>query len=206
MTAPLTLDDARILAVQAHDGQVDGQQRPYFEAHLTPIAAALAPFGPLAEMGGLLHDVIEDTEESAVSLHRRGVPAPVVLDVAAVSRRIVPGTCKPEPYLDGLIARACRRPNAARLKLVDNLWNVANNAALADLDPGKASSLLHGRYLPAQRALIPASMLSEEQIEQILWTLDGFVHALAGARSGPAEAHRELERARRLQSAHGSTG
>lgn len=69
----MELDDALQLARDAHAGQTDKQRRDYYEAHLEPIALALREHGPEAEMAGLLHDVLEDTETTADELRERGV-------------------------------------------------------------------------------------------------------------------------------------
>ena len=58
-----TVPDAHLLALQAHEGQVDKQGRDYYLAHLRPIAESLRPYGPLAEMAGALHDIVEDTRD-----------------------------------------------------------------------------------------------------------------------------------------------
>jgi hypothetical protein len=58
-----TVPDAHLLALHAHQGQVDKQGRDYYLAHLRPIAEALRPHGPHAEMAGALHDIVEDTRD-----------------------------------------------------------------------------------------------------------------------------------------------
>jgi hypothetical protein len=41
-----TVPDAHLLALHAHEGQVDAQGRDHYLAHLRPIAEALRPYGP----------------------------------------------------------------------------------------------------------------------------------------------------------------
>lgn len=153
-----TVADARELARAKHAGQVDKQGRDYFEAHLVPIAAALAPFGPLAEMAGWLHDIVEDTDTSLDDLRALGVPEIVVEAIDAVSRR--PG----EHYLRGLIPRSAAHPLGRLVKLADNRHNLNSNAELAETDPAKAKSLREGRYLPARRELLAAEAANERRV------------------------------------------
>jgi (p)ppGpp synthase/HD superfamily hydrolase len=150
--------DAHLLALQAHEGQVDAQGRDYYLAHLRPIAEALRPHGPHAEMAGALHDIVEDTRDHPDPARRYdldrlralGVPEDVVEAVDAVTRR--PG----EPYMSGLIRRAAAHPLGRLVKLADNRHNLAANADLARLDPERARRLREGRYRPARRILLAA--------------------------------------------------
>jgi len=63
------------LASQAHEGQVDKQGRNYFAYHLLPIAESLRPFGSLAYVAGLLHDIIEDTSDDLRGADRTRFPS-----------------------------------------------------------------------------------------------------------------------------------
>jgi (p)ppGpp synthase/HD superfamily hydrolase len=155
---PFTVPDAHLLALQAHEGQVDKQGHDYYLTHLLPIAEALRPYGPLAEMAGALHDIVEDTRDHPDSVRRYdldrlralGVPEIVVEAIDAVTRR--PG----EPYMSGLIHRAAAHPLGRLVKLADNKHNLAANNGLASRDPEKARTLREGRYLPARRILLAA--------------------------------------------------
>jgi len=153
-----TVPDAHLLALEAHDGQVDKRGRDYYLAHLLPIAEALRPYGPHAEMAGALHDIVEDTRDHPdparrFDLHRLralGVPEIVVEAIDAVTRR--PG----EPYMSGLIRRSAAHPLGRLVKLADNKHNMAANDELARTDPERARSLREGRYRPARRILLAA--------------------------------------------------
>jgi (p)ppGpp synthase/HD superfamily hydrolase len=157
-TVGFTVPDAHLLALEAHAGQVDKQGRDYYLAHLRPVAETLRPYGPAAEMAGLLHDIVEDTREHPAPARRYdldrlralGVPEIVVEAIDAVTLR--PG----EPYMSGLIRRAAAHPLGRLVKLADNSHNLAANAALAEIDPAKARSLREGRYRPARRILLAA--------------------------------------------------
>ena len=153
-----TVPDAHLLALQAHEGQVDKQGRDYYLAHLLPIAEALRPYGPEAEMAGVLHDIVEDTRDHPDPARRYdldrlralGVPDVVVAAIDAVTRR--PG----EPYISGLIHRAAAHPLGRLVKLADNKHNLDASNELAKRDPEGARRLREGRYRPARRILLAA--------------------------------------------------
>ncbi|MGY1706240.1 phosphohydrolase [Geodermatophilus sp. SYSU D00697] len=153
-----TVPDAHLLALRAHEGQVDQHGRDHYLAHLQPIAEALRPYGPHAEMAGALHDIVEDTRDNPDPdrrydldrLRSLGVPEVVVEAIDAVTRR--PG----EPYIAGLIHRAAAHPLGRLVELAHNKRNLAANAELARTDPDKARSLREGRYRPARRILLAA--------------------------------------------------
>jgi hypothetical protein len=151
---PITVDAARDLAIARHAGHVTKQGVDYYTAHLAPIAGRLEGYGPNAVIAGLLHDVVEDTDTSLEDLLRAGVPSAVVRAIDSVSKR--PG----EAY-DDLIARAAADPLGRVVKLADNAQNIADNPALAVIDPEKAASLL-AKYETARQTLLAAG---EEQID-----------------------------------------
>jgi (p)ppGpp synthase/HD superfamily hydrolase len=153
-----TVPDAHLLALAAHEGQVDKQGRDYYLAHLLPIAEALRPYGSHAEMAGALHDIVEDTRDHPDPARRYdldrlrslGVPEIVVEAIDAVTRR--PG----EPYISGLIYRSAAHPLGRLVKLADNKHNLDASADLARSDPEAARKLREGRYRPARRILLAA--------------------------------------------------
>ncbi|WP_396908278.1 phosphohydrolase [Mycolicibacterium sp.] len=140
---------ARALAARAHKGQRDKASRDYFDAHLVPIASAAAIFGPDVEAVAWLHDVLEDTDLSAVDLSNAGMPVGVVQGIESVTR------LDNETY-SHLIARACLDPIGRFGKLADNGWNITSNPVLAKVDPDRAASMLSRRYLPARQRLLHA--------------------------------------------------
>ncbi|MDK3256935.1 phosphohydrolase [Blastococcus capsensis] len=153
-----TVPDAHLLALDAHDGQLDEHGRDHYLAHLRPVAELLRPYGRDAEMAGLLRDIVESTRDHPDPVRRYdldrlrllGVPEVVVEAVDAVTRR--PG----EPYMSGLIRRAATHPLGRLVKLVVNSHDLAASAALAGHDPDKARTLREGRYRPARRILLAA--------------------------------------------------
>jgi (p)ppGpp synthase/HD superfamily hydrolase len=165
-----TVPDAHLLALHAHEGQVDGRGRDHYLAHLRPVAEALRPHGPEAEMAGALHDIVEGTRDhpdpnrryDLDRLRALGVPEIVVEAIDAVTRR--PG----EPYISGLIRRSAAHPLGRLVKLADNAHALAVSAELAEVDPGKARSLREGRYRPARRILLAAEAADPASGRRIL--------------------------------------
>lgn len=104
-----TLEDAILLAVQAHKGQVEKAGEPYV-LHVLRVMFRLE--GEHARMAGVLHDVVEDTPYTLDDLRQLGYPPPVVAAVDHLTRRAT------ESY-DEFVARAGANPIARRVKLAD---------------------------------------------------------------------------------------
>jgi len=104
-----TLDDAILLAVQAHHRQKDKVGAPYI---LHPLRAMLRMHSEQEMMAAVLHDVVEDSPHTLADLEQAGYPRDVVEAVDCLTRR------EDETY-DEFIARI--RPNALarRVKLAD---------------------------------------------------------------------------------------
>jgi hypothetical protein len=161
-----TVDSAHLLAMEAHDGQVDKHGRDYYLHHLLPIAEAARPYGNVAEMAAVLHAVVEDTRDHPDPTRRydldrlraRGVPEDVVRAIDVVTRR--PG----EPYLGGLIQRCAADRLGRLIKLLENKLDLRESQDLARTDPAKARSLREGRYLPARRMLLNAEAADAPRI------------------------------------------
>ncbi|MHC4714517.1 MAG: GTP pyrophosphokinase [Planctomycetota bacterium] len=110
-----TLEDAIILAVEAHRGQVDKNDEPYI---LHPLRVMLKMTNPEDRIVGVLHDVIEDTPLVPRDLAERGYPKETVETLEALSKRAG------ESYED-YIERAAADPVAARVKMADLEDNLA---------------------------------------------------------------------------------
>jgi hypothetical protein len=111
-TGELAVREAAALAIGAHGGQREMYGGPYHE-HLRAVAEALTQFGPLLEMAGWLHDILEGTAWTADELHEAGVPDRVVEIVERVTQ--VPGS----DYLDS-IRLITQDPEATLVKIADN--------------------------------------------------------------------------------------
>ncbi|SHN56664.1 hypothetical protein SAMN05660350_00708 [Geodermatophilus obscurus] len=165
-----TVPDAHLLALHAHEGQVDERGRDHYLARLRPVAEALRRHGPDAEMAGALRDVVEATRDHPDPTRRYdldrlralGVPEVVVEAVDAVTRR--PG----EPYIAGLIRRSAAHPLGRLVMLADNAHHLATNAELARVAPEKARSLREGRYRPARRILRAAEAADSRSGRRLL--------------------------------------
>jgi (p)ppGpp synthase/HD superfamily hydrolase len=104
-----TLDDAILLAAQAHHGQADRNGQPYV-LHVLRVMFRLET--EHERMAGVLHDVVEDTPSTLAELRALGYPEEVVAAVDCLSRR-------PDETYEAFIARAAANPLARRVKLAD---------------------------------------------------------------------------------------
>ncbi len=109
MATPPSLEDAIVLAVQAHAGQVDKVGQPYI---LHPLRVMLRLVDPTARVVAVLHDVVEDTRGTLDDLRRGGFSAEVVEAVGLVTRR------EGESY-EAFIERLAPNPLARAVKLAD---------------------------------------------------------------------------------------
>ena len=104
-----TLEDAILLAAQAHRGQADRNGQPYV-LHALRVMFRLET--EQERMAGVLHDVVEDTPYTLADLRAMGYPEEVVAAVDCLTRR-------PDETYEASIARAAANPIARRVKLAD---------------------------------------------------------------------------------------
>jgi (p)ppGpp synthase/HD superfamily hydrolase len=110
MTTP-TIEDAILLAVEAHRGQKDKAGQPYI---LHPLRLMARLHGEAAPMVAVLHDVVEDTPCSLDRLRQLGYPEAVLEAVDCLTHRKREG----ETY-EAFIERVKGNPLARRVKLAD---------------------------------------------------------------------------------------
>lgn len=138
------IDTARLLAAEAHAGQVDKSGAPYLE-HPARVAARLDPVAdPVAHAAAWLHDVLEDTAMDADILRSRGIPAEVVRVVELLTRM---DSVPSEEYY----AAIRRDPVATRVKAADIADNLLPSRTRL-LDP-ETRDRLRLKYAGALRAL-----------------------------------------------------
>ena len=135
-----SLEDAILLAAQAHRGQRDKNGQPYI---LHVLRVMLRVETEDERMAAVLHDVVEDTPHTLDELRALGYPDAVVAAVDGLTRR--PG----ETY-QAFVARAAAHPIARRVKLAD-LEDNMDVRRLADVTDADAVRIQ--RYLAAWRAL-----------------------------------------------------
>ena len=134
------LEDAILLAVEAHRGQRDRVGQPYI---LHPLRVMCRLQGEAERTAGVLHDVVEDTAYTLDDLRTRGYPEEVVAAVDCLSGR--PG----ETYL-AYIDRIKPNPLACRVKLAD----LEDNMDLRRISSGSDLEVeRYGRYVAAWHAL-----------------------------------------------------
>jgi (p)ppGpp synthase/HD superfamily hydrolase len=104
-----SLEDAIALAVKVHQGQVDKYGQPYI---LHPLRVMFRLETGLAQMVGILHDVIEDSDLTFDDLRRMGYGDEVITALDGVTRR------ESETY-DEFVERSLAHPVSRRVKLAD---------------------------------------------------------------------------------------
>ena len=137
---PATLEDAIILAANAHRGQKDKLGKPYL---LHALRVMLKQEGETAMMAAVLHDVVEDTPVGLGDLRAAGFSDEVCAAVDCLTRR------EGEPY-DEFIRRVARIPIARRIKLADLEDNMDPRRRLT----GDREEQRQARYLAARETLL----------------------------------------------------
>lgn len=174
----ITFEDAVEIARDAHAGQSDKNGVAYIH-HPLAVARALTPFGPHAQIAGVLHDVVEDSAWTLQDLLGAGVPRRSVRAVEGVTRTAdAEGTY--QEWIEGMALREryssidlIKPPILAQagldllvpvplvpvLKLADNLHNSQPSRVVPS---NKGTSLLR-RYSRARAALeegLPAGVVA----------------------------------------------
>lgn len=146
------VDRARILARQAHSGQVDKAGVDYFSGHLTDVWQRAVAYGGDSDeqAAALLHDVVEDTGVTDEDLWKSGFTDRTVLIVHLMTKR-------PPEADDVYYARLRAFEPARRLKLDADVASNSDPARLALVEEPKRSRLA-AKYAKAARALPPAAV------------------------------------------------
>ena len=106
-----TLEDAIILAANAHKGQKDRNDEPYI---MHPVRVMAQLWGHDERMVAILHDVVEDTPVTLDDLRKAGYPDRIVEAVDAISRRKDAGES-----FSQYIQRVRKNPLATKVKIAD---------------------------------------------------------------------------------------
>lgn len=107
------------IAKAAHEGQFRRDGTTPYIRHPESVAARLRG-DPSAEAAGWLHDVLEDTRETAASLRAQGVPENVVACVETLTKR---EGLDYEQYIRNIR----EDPMARKVKIADMLSNLGDN-------------------------------------------------------------------------------
>lgn len=127
------LHRARLLAYEAHAGQVDKAGKPYF-LHVETVSQTVADLIPVQQNGsevfslkaqivGYLHDIIEDTDITAEDLRGYEFPTDCILAIEAITK--IDGLS----YQDYLV-----RVRKNRLATVVKIADMMHNSDLSRLD------------------------------------------------------------------------
>ena len=104
-----TLENAILLAAQAHQGQKDKAGAPYI---LHPLRVMLRLGSDIEMMVAVLHDVLEDTQYTLLDLQQAGYPGEVLEALGCLTRR------ENETYQES-IQRIKTNPLARKVKIAD---------------------------------------------------------------------------------------
>jgi guanosine-3',5'-bis(diphosphate) 3'-pyrophosphohydrolase len=108
-----TIERAILIAVTAHEGQIDKGGEPYI---LHPLRVMLRMSTEEERIVAVLHDVVEDSEFTFESLAKEGFSANIISALEALTKR--PGENRIEAAY-----RAAQHPLARSVKLADNAEN-----------------------------------------------------------------------------------
>ena len=139
---PPTVEDAVVLAAQAHRGQIypSLSSEPFI---LHPLRVMLRMASDDERIAAILHDVIEDTACTLNDLRRAGYTEHIISALDCLTRR------DGETY-EAYIERVSGDALARRVKLADLSENLANNRRIAETT---SSAELHARIACYERAI-----------------------------------------------------
>lgn len=117
------LEEAIILATNAHRGQLDKVGEPYI-LHPLRVMFKFPPYQPKERMIAVMHDVIEDTDITAQDLLEEDCDPEVVAAIVAMSK-----TDKHTNYMDFITNKVLKNELARAVKLED----IADNLSMERL-------------------------------------------------------------------------
>lgn len=140
---------ADAIAAEAHDatGALYGDVPYIVHPREVALDLALAGHDDLTIAAGLLHDVLEDTALTADDLEQRGIPAPVIVSVVALTFRYFDRNETRDEYYDRIKRSG---PRAVAVKRADVRRNQRNLPNVADLE---RRARLEKKYAKAVHAL-----------------------------------------------------
>jgi (p)ppGpp synthase/HD superfamily hydrolase len=103
------LEDAILLATEAHKGKTDRYGAPFI---LHPLRVMLRLTSEIEQTAGVLHDVVEKTPVTLGALRAAGYPEEVIEAVDSVTRRAG------ESY-EEFVGRSAKSPVGRRVKIAD---------------------------------------------------------------------------------------
>ncbi|MDR0902533.1 MAG: HD domain-containing protein [Opitutaceae bacterium] len=120
MSQPPEIELAAAIARRAHHGQTRNDRATPYAAHPESVARRLRGEDATVIATAWLHDVLEDTAETAASLRAAGVGDAVISAVQAMTKQ--PG----EPY-EIYLGRVKAHPVARKVKMADMLDNLGDS-------------------------------------------------------------------------------
>ncbi|HMP73547.1 MAG TPA: GTP pyrophosphokinase [Kiritimatiellia bacterium] len=139
------IEQAILLAVEAHRGQTDLSGQPYI---LHPLRVMMGVSGEHEQIAGVLHDVVEDTSVTLADLRSMGFPEAAVNAVDCLTKR------DGEAY-EEYLSRVEGNPVARAVKLAD----LADNMRLDRLSEVTERDLKRMKKYEAAKARLLAAGL-----------------------------------------------
>jgi (p)ppGpp synthase/HD superfamily hydrolase len=162
-----TVEDAILLATNAHRGQTDKAGLPYITHPLRVMSMFVLPEEEDERVVAVLHDVVEDCEITLLDLEIYGFSPRVVDAVNAITDR------KGESYED-YIERVAQNPLALKVKLAD----LADNLDVRRKSTRTLSQMKINKYVAAQTYL--------------KFYQDGITNGIAGTRWNVEKGQHEI--------------
>ena len=106
---PSLIEQAIAIALKAHRGQIDKAGAPYI---LHPLRLMLQMESEEEQLAAVLHDVVEDSDETFETLHRAGIPETVIETLQLLTHQ------ESDSYED-YINKIKHHPIARKVKLAD---------------------------------------------------------------------------------------
>lgn len=141
-----SIEDAIVIATNAHKGQFDKAGVPYI---YHPLRVMNAVYGDHMKMAAVLHDVVEDTDVTLDDLRELGCPPRVLGAIEVLTKR------KDEKH-EAYVMRVVESGNAIALAVK---WaDVTDNSGPERLSymPQEDQVRLSAKYLKAKRLLMSA--------------------------------------------------
>lgn len=148
MASPSDLDEqlqrAISLATEAHAGQVDKGGAPYIE-HPLRVMRSLSDLE--AQIVGVLHDTVEDTDLTPARLRQEGFQEPVVQAVDALTKRLG------EDY-EAYLVRLMSNRLAVQVKIADMQDNMDLSRIPRPTEKDRARLQKYERVLPRLQEIL----------------------------------------------------
>lgn len=134
---------AIMIAEEFHKGQTRITGGDYFKTHLCQVADSVRLYGEDYCAVAILHDILEDTDATPMSLKEAGIPQDIIDDVILLTHN------REEPR-ETYYERLKKSPRALAVKVADIANNLSTIPAIPD---EKTQQRLYKKYIKALKCL-----------------------------------------------------